>query len=94
LASSVTVLVIVEWVDTSCNRFFASAPAGTRTQHTNSALPISRAATLGMICSSSWDSVNIAFSFLADHRHLLRWPPGGDHKGKQNLILVLDEQQQ
>ena len=37
-----------------------SRGAGTRTQHTNSALPISRAATLAMICSSSWDSANIA----------------------------------
>src|SRR4029077_2707477 len=59
LAKSVSDFVIVEWVDTSCNRRLPPAGAGTRTQHTNSALPMSKAATLAMICSSSCDSANI-----------------------------------
>ena len=51
---------IVECVATSCNRRLPPVGAGTRTQHTNSALPMSRAATLAMICSSSCDSASIA----------------------------------
>lgn len=50
---------IVECVDTSCNRLFRFPSAGTRTQHTSSALPISRAAALAIISSSSWDSASM-----------------------------------
>ena len=42
----------IECVVTSYNRRLWPAGAGTRTQHTNSALPMSRSATLAMICSS------------------------------------------
>src|SRR6188472_2535149 len=83
---------IVECVATSCNRRLPPVGAGTRTQHTNSALPISRAATLAMICSSSCDSANMS-------RHLLTAThtcssPGvvacGCRIGTTILILVLD----
>jgi len=62
LASSVNERVIVECVDTSCSHFRRPRGAGSRTQHTSSALPMSSAATLAMICSSSCDSANIAAS--------------------------------
>jgi hypothetical protein len=51
--------VIVVCVVTSCTRLFEPPDAGTRTQQTNSALPMSKAATRSMICSSSVDSANI-----------------------------------
>jgi len=41
------------------SRVFDPPEAGTRTQQTNSALPMSKAATRSMICSSSVDSANI-----------------------------------
>jgi hypothetical protein len=49
LASSVSAVVIVECVVISCKRRLLPAGADTRTQHTNSVLPMSRAATLVMI---------------------------------------------
>ena len=67
---------------------------GTRTQHTNSALPISRAATLAMICSSSWDSANIVVVNSSPALEPGRQgvvARGGGHTGKQNLIRVLDQ---
>ena len=48
-------------IHTSCKRFFGFPCAGTRTQHTSTALPIFKAANLAIICSSSWDSASMAF---------------------------------
>ena len=71
---------------------FTAAGAGTRTQHTNSALPMSRAATLAMICSSSCDSANIAVisSFQLTPVHSGVWSPADIATGETNLILVLE----
>jgi hypothetical protein len=59
LASSHNEVTIVECVDTSCTLRPPPAAAGSRMQHTISALPTSKAATRSMICSSSLDSTNI-----------------------------------
>ncbi len=67
VASPISEPVIVECVGTSCSRLPSPSRAGTRTQHTTSALPMSRAATLAMICSSSRDSCNT--SATSCHRH-------------------------
>src|SRR4029077_12291716 len=75
-----------------CNRRLPPAGAGTRTQHTNSALPMSRAATLAMICSSSCDSANIAVisSFRVTPVHLRGVVAYGYRMGTTILILVLE----
>jgi hypothetical protein len=52
-------VTIVECVDTSSTLRLLPAAAESRTQHTISALPTSKAATRSMICSSSLDSANI-----------------------------------
>ena len=65
--------------------------AGTRIQHTNSALLISRAATLAMICSSSCDSANIAVaSALPLTQVHLERVARGYRMGTTSLILVLE----
>src|SRR5262249_30454285 len=52
--------VIVAYACTSCSRRPGRSSSGTRTQHTSSALPISKAATRAMICSSSCVCVSIS----------------------------------
>lgn len=42
---------------------------------------MNRHSALPMICSSSWDSLNIVFSSLAATTHLRGWSPSGDHEG-------------
>jgi hypothetical protein len=64
LASSVNDRVIVECVVTSWTRRFRPFSAGSLTQHTTSALPMSSAATRSMICSSSSDSANTNLTSL------------------------------
>src|SRR6476661_9707881 len=53
---------------------------------------MSRAATLAMICSSSWDSANIAVIslFQLTPVHLGVWSPADIATGETNLILVLE----
>jgi arylsulfatase len=74
------------------DRFFGFLSAGTRTQQTSSALPMSIAATLAMICSSSWVSASMILFISSqrgpsDHRSGRPW----GSPGKQNLIRVLDK---
>ena len=57
-AMSCSERVIVEYVVTSWTRREPPVESGTRTQHTSSALPISRAATRVMISCSSCASSN------------------------------------
>jgi hypothetical protein len=70
---------MVECVDTSCKRLRVFPGPGILTQHTSSALPMSIAATLGMICSSSWDSANMAFIISSPNARLIAGrPPVGN----------------
>ncbi len=71
------------------------AVPGTRTQQTSSAFPMSTAATRSMICFSSTDSASIVFiSHLHEFSTLNHVTVRGDHRKKQNLVLVLTRRRQ
>src|SRR5450756_562780 len=81
--------VIVEYVVTSWTHRDPPLGSGTRTQHTSSALPISRAATRAMISCSSSVCSNMGFllTVITSNR---KWLPAGAAGTVTNLVRVLE----